>query len=68
MSSRLGKTKTQRDCKTRKFGNKSKRRKENHGTTASFPLTGPIPSLRFGVPISASEIIVSKADLAPKKA
>jgi hypothetical protein len=58
MSSRLGKTKTQRDCKTRKFGNKSKRRKENHGTTASFPLSGPIPSLRFGVPVNANEISV----------
>ncbi len=58
MSSRLGKTKTQRDCKTRKFGNKTKRRREIHGTTASFPLSGPIPSLRFGVPVDAKEILV----------
>lgn len=58
MSSRLGKTKTQRDCKARKFGARSKAHKENKGTTASFPLTGPIPSLRFGRPVDPASIVV----------
>lgn len=58
MSSRYGKTKTQRNCKVRKFGAKNKRVRQNVGTTASFPLEGPIPSLRYGMPVDAASIIV----------
>jgi hypothetical protein len=58
MSSRLGKTKTQRDAKSRKFGKKSKTSRESKGTTASFPLEGALPSLRYGRPVDPSSIVV----------
>ena len=58
MSSRYMKTKVQRNCKARKFGATSKKEKENRGTTASFPLEGPIPALRYGRPVDAKSIIV----------
>ena len=58
MSSRYMKTKVQRNCKLRKFGNTSKRARENKGTTASFPLEGPIPALRYGMPVDPNSIVV----------
>jgi hypothetical protein len=62
MASRLGKTKKMRNAKLRKFGANSKRERQNKGTTASFPLEGPIPALRFGRPVAAESIVVP-ADL-----
>jgi len=44
--------------KRKKLGAKTKAKRENHGTTASFPLTGAIPSLKAGRPVKASSIIV----------
>jgi hypothetical protein len=58
MSSRYMKTKVQRRCKLNKFGKKSKASRENNGTTASFPVEGPIPALRYGRPVDAASIIV----------
>jgi hypothetical protein len=55
-------TRIKRHHKSKKLGAKNKRLRENKGTTASFPLEGPIPSLRFGRPIDAEKIIVP-ADL-----
>lgn len=51
-------TTIQRHHKAKKLGAKGKRLRENKGTTASFPLEGPIPSLRFGRAIDADKIIV----------
>lgn len=59
MSSRYGKTKTQRRCKLNKFGKKSKALRENKGTTASFPLEGPIPALRYGRPVDPASIVIN---------
>lgn len=66
MSSRYMKTKVQRRCKLKKFGKTSKTQRENHGTTASFPLEGPLPSLRYGRPIDAASIIIPAALLSRK--
>ena len=56
------KTKVQRNCKLRKFGATSKKEKEKKGTTASFPLEGPLPALRFGRLVDPASILVP-ADL-----
>jgi hypothetical protein len=58
MASRLGKTKKMRNAKLRKFGAASKRERQNKGTTASFPLEGPVPALRFGRPVPPESILV----------
>jgi hypothetical protein len=58
MSSRRGKTEKLRNAKLRKFGAKSKKSRENNGTTASFPLEGPIPALRYGRPVDPASIVV----------
>lgn len=58
MPQRLKKTKAHRDLKKAKLGANNKRIKENKGTTASFPLEGPIPSLRAGRKIAADKIVV----------
>lgn len=56
MPARLAKTKKHRALKTKKLGAKSKSSRENKGTTPSFPLSGPVPSLRRGRPVAASDI------------
>ena len=58
MSSRYGKTKTLRYAKARKFGARTKIARENKGTTARFPLTGPIPALCRGVVVKPESIVV----------
>jgi hypothetical protein len=58
MPQRLKKTRTHRALKAKKLGAKTKHFKENKGTTAAFPLTGAIPSLRGGRPVEPSTIIV----------
>jgi len=63
MPARLAKTKKQRNCKTKKLGAKSKRARENHGTTTSIPKEGPIPSLRFGKAVKAESIVVTPDSL-----
>ena len=55
-------TKIKRHHKSKKSGTHGKRLRENQGTTASFPLEGPLPALRYGRPIDAEKIIVP-ADL-----
>jgi len=66
MSSRYGKTKVQRRCKAKKFGKKSKATRENKGTTASFPLEGAIPALRYGRPVDPASIVVPASLLSSK--
>jgi len=61
MSSRYGKTKTQRLCKAKKFGKRSKVARENKGTTASFPLEGALPSLRYARPVDPASIVVPRS-------
>lgn len=61
MPQRLKKTKAHRDLKKAKLGATNKRIKENKGTTASFPLEGPIPSLRAGRKIAPEKILVPSA-------
>lgn len=63
MPARLAKTKKHRQKKAAKLGNSSKRARENKGTTASFPLTGALPSLRYGVAVKADDIVVATAKL-----
>jgi len=58
MPTELKKTTIRRGHKRKKMGQHGKALRENHGTTASFPLEGPIPSLRYGRPIDAAEIKV----------
>jgi hypothetical protein len=60
------KTKVMRQAKLRNFGVNSKRERENKGTTASFPLEGPIPSLRYGRPVDAAKIVVPASLLGQK--
>jgi hypothetical protein len=55
-------TKIKRGHKRKKSGAHGKHLRENHGTTASFPAEGPIPSLRYGRPIDPDKIKVP-ADL-----
>ncbi|NCN40045.1 hypothetical protein GW916_02220 [bacterium] len=52
------KTEIRRTHKRKKLGAKGKRLRENQGTTASFPLEGPVPALRFGRPCEADSILV----------
>lgn len=54
----LKKTKIRRALKRKKLGARSKALRNNQGTTASFPLEGPLPSLRFGRPVEADSIAV----------
>lgn len=54
----LKKTRIRRAHKRKKLGAKGKALRENKGTTASFPLEGPIPSLRFGRHVEADSINV----------
>ncbi len=64
MPQRLAKTKKHRALKTKKMGATSKSRRENHGTTARFPLTGAIPSIARGVSIDAKAIAMPAAKAA----
>ena len=66
MPTELKKTRIRRAHKRKKLGAKGKHLRENQGTTASFPLEGPLPSLRFGRPIEADKILVPEALLATK--
>ena len=45
-----------RALKTKKLGAKSKSARENKGTTAAFPLSGPIPSVKRGLKVEAATI------------
>jgi ribosomal protein L25 (general stress protein Ctc) len=67
MPARLAKTKKHRAKKTKKLGASSKSARENHGTTARFPLTGPIPAVRYGRVVKPETITV-KAKTAAKAA
>lgn len=62
MPRELARTRIRRRNKARKHGLKNKNKREVQGTTMSFPLEGPIPSLRYGRPINADLILVP-ADL-----
>lgn len=57
MPARLAKTKKHRHMKEKKLGASGKRARENKGTTASFPLEGALPSLRYGRPVKAESIV-----------
>jgi hypothetical protein len=59
MPQRLAKTKKHRFLKAAKLGRSAKSARENTGTTASFPLTGAIPSLRAGVKVDPKTIVVT---------
>lgn len=54
--------------KTKKLGASSKSAREHKGTTASFPLTGAIPSVKRGVAVTASEILMPVVAAAKKAA
>jgi hypothetical protein len=43
--------------KEKKLGASGKRARENKGTTASLPLEGALPSLRYGRPVKAESIV-----------
>lgn len=58
MSLGWNKTQCHRKKKRRRIGAKAKRSRDNHGTTASVPLTGPMPSLRYGRIVAARSICV----------
>ena len=62
----LKKTRIKRNHKRKKLGAKGKALRENQGTTASFPLEGPIPSLRYGRPVDAESIEVPEKLLSQK--
>ncbi len=62
----MKKTTIRRAHKRKKMGARAKHLRENRGTTASFPLEGPIPSLRFGCPVAAESISVPEKLLAQK--
>ncbi len=57
MPARLAKTKKHRNLKTKKLGAKSKRARENRGTTPVIPQDGPLPSLRYGKPVKPETIV-----------
>ena len=54
----LGWTKTQRHRKIKRktLGGKAKRNRDNKGTTASIPLEGPLPALRYGQKVKPESI------------
>lgn len=51
-------TRIRRRNKTRRAARRTKNLRETNGTTASFPLTGPIPALRYGVPCDPASIVI----------
>ncbi len=62
MPTELKRSRIKRAAKAKKMGARAKHRRENKGTTASFPLEGDLPALRFGVPVDPATIVVP-ADL-----
>jgi hypothetical protein len=58
MPARLAKTKKRRNLIRRKLGATSKHKRENLGTTPSFPLEGPLPALRYGFKVDPASIEV----------
>jgi len=58
MPHELFKTKIKRTAKKNKSGRKSKRKKQNSGTTDSFPMTGPIPTMKYGKKVPDSQVVV----------
>lgn len=57
-----------RALKTKKLGAKSKSARENKGTTAAFPLSGPIPSVHRGLNVDAACIDMPAVTATAKKA
>jgi|GEM_PF-968988 len=67
MPARLAKTKKHRQKKAAKHGVSSKRKRENHGTTVSFPATGALPTTRYGVAVKADSVVIpAKLTAKPK--
>lgn|GEM_PF-3935456 len=55
------KTRTIRAHKAKRLGASSKRKRENRGTTCQFPLTGEIPSTRYGMAVHPDKIVLPKS-------
>ncbi len=53
-----------RALKKKKLGASGKATRENSGTTQAFPLTGPVPTLRYGRKIDPKAIKVPAAKAA----
>ena len=66
MGHELFRTKIRRAAKLRKSGRRTRRALENKGSTDSFPLTGPLPAMRYGKIVKDDKIIVPVI-IAPKK-
>jgi hypothetical protein len=60
------KTMIKRNHKAVKMGATSKRKRENKGTTAQFPLEGDLPALRYGMKVDPASIIVPAELLSAK--
>lgn len=55
------KSEIHRAIKRKKIGAKGKATRENKGTTASLPLTGDFPSLKYGRPVKADSIVTASS-------